>query len=407
MKNLDQSLADAIVSGNKAQAMAFLEAGANPNAKVDLPWGLSSMADAALLDVDVFMGLMDKAGKDGLDGLFSGELLKKALAGHASMQVIRALMKAASEASLATKNDMVLEAIFQNRQDAACEMTRENWLSTNEDEQQALVDAVDQEMIPLVRMLLGKGVVPGVMWRGVSQSKSALMASLRSDGPELCEMLLNAGADPNKAGECGEGSALGVACANNNRASLDIAKALIKAGADVEARGDKGITVLMRAAGHGNEACVKLLIEAGAKKDERDERGGTALMWACARGCVSSARHLLAAGADPNARANGPKAMSPGVTAAMICCEKGHATCLSELIRAGANIKATDDAGCTVREWIEAAKIRRSSTNEKRFRECEAVALSALEGVDIGEAARFEVGNEAGLAEGTKNRLRL
>ena len=56
---------------------------------------------------------------------------------------------------------------------------------------------------------------------------------------------------------------------------LDIAKALLAAGADKDKADTNGCTALMRAGGRGHAEIVKELLAAGAEKDERDTYGRT------------------------------------------------------------------------------------------------------------------------------------
>ncbi len=59
---------------------------------------------------------------------------------------------------------------------------------------------------------------------------------------------------------------------------MEIAKLLIKAGADIDAQNNYNSTALIRAAWLGVTDTAKFLIAAGAKIDVRNEGGDTALM---------------------------------------------------------------------------------------------------------------------------------
>ena len=58
---------------------------------------------------------------------------------------------------------------------------------------------------------------------------------------------------------------------------IEVAKALIEAGANVNFRNKDGSTALITAAFFGRIEIVKALLEAGADKDIRNKDGGTAL----------------------------------------------------------------------------------------------------------------------------------
>jgi ankyrin repeat protein len=88
----------------------------------------------------------------------------------------------------------------------------------------------------------------------------------------------------------------------------DAVKALIGAGADVNAANDEGRTVLMCAADGGSPDVVRQVLAAGATVKARDDQGRTALMWgAHGRSAPKEAAYaaileaLLGAGADPSA----------------------------------------------------------------------------------------------------------
>ena len=79
-----------------------------------------------------------------------------------------------------------------------------------------------------------------------------------------------------------------------------IVRALLKAGASLNARHDEGWTALHEASAAGQVRVVKELLSAGAAVDkETFNRGETALMLAAGRGHVDAVRALLGAGADP------------------------------------------------------------------------------------------------------------
>ncbi|MFM9168216.1 MAG: ankyrin repeat domain-containing protein [Verrucomicrobiota bacterium] len=80
---------------------------------------------------------------------------------------------------------------------------------------------------------------------------------------------------------------------------------LLKDGLPVDARDEKGNTLLMLASYHGRAEVVKLLLDAGAATDLRNDKGQTPLGGVAFKGHVEIARLLLAAGADPKADQGG------------------------------------------------------------------------------------------------------
>ena len=82
----------------------------------------------------------------------------------------------------------------------------------------------------------------------------------------------------------------------------------VESGGNLEWTASNGWTLLHFAAENGNEALVRLLIRHGANVDARDNRGATPLMLACDSGYLGRTKNssvvllLLDSGADPNAR---------------------------------------------------------------------------------------------------------
>ena len=85
---------------------------------------------------------------------------------------------------------------------------------------------------------------------------------------------------------------------------VDVLRAQIELGLDVNKRQDNGLTLLMCAACLGEAGSVHALLQAGADVNAITPRGWTALMMAATNGHVDSARLLLRAGADPHLRSD-------------------------------------------------------------------------------------------------------
>lgn len=95
--------------------------------------------------------------------------------------------------------------------------------------------------------------------------------------------------------DCNGFAVLHAAVAENQPACVE---ALLRCGADPNARGAHGYTPLSSVAEGDHHACVRPLLEAGADLHLLDDFGSTALHWCAHFGAVHSIRELLAADAD-------------------------------------------------------------------------------------------------------------
>ena len=79
----------------------------------------------------------------------------------------------------------------------------------------------------------------------------------------------------------------------------DLVKTFLEAGIDVNIRGFKKFTALIKAAHYDKISCLKILLDNGADPDIKDnKRGETALMLAALKNYPDIVAELLVAGAD-------------------------------------------------------------------------------------------------------------
>ena len=110
--------------------------------------------------------------------------------------------------------------------------------------------------------------------------------------------LIETGADPNRP--IGDASYTPLMLATANHA-VEVARALIGKGADVNARNGGGVTALMIAAANSRADMVELLVHAGANVKAQTERGETALSIARSKGDQKVIRLLDEAAGHPGA----------------------------------------------------------------------------------------------------------
>lgn len=128
---------------------------------------------------------------------------------------------------------------------------------------------------------------------------------------------------------------------------IDDARRLIADGADVNRKGDDGVTALMRAASAGRADMVRLLIASGAEVNAVTS-GVTALMMASLGGYTDAIGPLVAAKADVRARDN------QGRTALMAAASSGSAAAVDALLTSGADVAAEDASGGTALTYAAA-----------------------------------------------------
>jgi ankyrin repeat protein len=121
--------------------------------------------------------------------------------------------------------------------------------------------------------------------------------------------------------------------------SLPEVSRLLRAGADVNVKGDLDKTPLHQASANGNLPVVNELLEHGADVNAKDVDGDTPLHYACWNGHSAVIIELLCQGADMEAKGY------DGQTPLHYASCNGHVAIVQELVSRGANILAASDAG--------------------------------------------------------------
>jgi ankyrin repeat protein len=128
---------------------------------------------------------------------------------------------------------------------------------------------------------------------------------------------------------------------------VDAVKSLLARKADVRAKeAPQGHTALMQAVANKHVAVARALIEAGADVNAHANSGFTPLMFAAQQGDMEATRVLLAAGARVN-DATTEGARWVGDTALLVASLNGHEELAIYLLDQGADPNAADDNGFT------------------------------------------------------------
>ena len=148
------------------------------------------------------------------------------------------------------------------------------------------------------------------------------------------------------------------ACGNKEH-GLTIARLLLAAGADVNARGSFNETPLMEACGawEFNSALVELLLSSGADPTPCDNDGWTALHKACASGNIAAVAMLINAGADVNAAAE--RGVTP-LTNIFSTRLNDCASCVKLLLTAGVDVNQAEEDGTTPLMYAAASGDKKS-----------------------------------------------
>jgi ankyrin repeat protein len=184
---------------------------------------------------------------------------------------------------------------------------------------------------------------------------TALHWAVREDDREMVDRLIKAGANVKAANRYGV-TPLYLACVNG---SAPMIAKLLEAGADANSATTEGETALMTVARTGNVEAAKVLLAHGADVNSKEQwRQQTPLMWAAAECHPEMEQELIAHSADVNAKqvewqwerqiTKEPREKwlpLGGMTALLFAARQGCLAGAEVLIKAGAQINATNPNG--------------------------------------------------------------
>ncbi len=189
-------------------------------------------------------------------------------------------------------------------------------------------------------------------WSSLAARAGELSDAVKADDLQGIQALISSGANVNELD--GFGTPLHMAVA---RGSVEIAKLLIEAGADVEAEtvapSQKKAHPLHTAAYSNRAPVAALLIERGAKVDARDSQGSTPLMIAASSGNTKVAELLLQAGADPLAEDS-----SDHDTPIYVAAMNGHLDVVKLMLSKGVSVNVQNTHTGETPLWVAAMDSR-------------------------------------------------
>ena len=116
---------------------------------------------------------------------------------------------------------------------------------------------------------------------------------------------------------------------------VDVIRALVVLGADVNAPNKNGTTAVHMAAHNGHANTIRTLCALGADVNTPDNDGTTPVFIAAQHGHVDAIKALVALGADVNTPAN------DGATPVLVAAQQDHADVIKDLFKLGADMGVT------------------------------------------------------------------
>jgi len=155
----------------------------------------------------------------------------------------------------------------------------------------ATVDHLISAIYARKKSLVQYWIATGINVDAVGEGRlTPLSVAIERGNSEILAMVVAAGANVNRKLENGTAPLI---TATKQGCSPNVIRILTDAGAEIEARDEKGMTALMHAANVDNAVCVNALLRAGADIDATDNSGSKAINFAARFGERSRAYAAL------------------------------------------------------------------------------------------------------------------
>ncbi|RMZ42525.1 hypothetical protein AFCA_009949 [Aspergillus flavus] len=177
----------------------------------------------------------------------------------------------------------------------------------------------------------------------VGRFGSALHSAAARCQKNTAQFLLENGADRNKQGGMYGYPIVAAAAAAkyNPRESADIVDMLLKAGADISCRDQRGCSALHHTAAVGSEETLSILLRNGATVDDHNGRQRTPLFFAAAHGHKLITELLIQRGAEVSTRDVHNR------TPLFAAIQNGHIPIVEVLTKHGVDVRTQDNDGLT------------------------------------------------------------
>jgi ankyrin repeat protein len=338
------ALIEAATKGHIEIVRSLIEAGADVNLRDSdgrTPlWSAATFSHLGTIEVLVAAGAEPNAHFGDIDPPLHAAVFENHVDG------VRALVEAGADVDLVDSQgeSALMEAVFWEHPDMGKMLIELGVDMSTTANREACVAAAEKDLSELLTACLDAGADVDFAVNG----RTALMEAARMGHATSTGLLLERGADVTVRDGRGY-TALHHAV---DRWSPDLVKALLAAGAEVDAADDYGVTPLMRAAYWGpnwgpTAEVLEVVLAAGAAVDAQDADGDGALHYAATQGNLEHVTRLIRARADVNLR--GEAGRTPLLNAIM----SDSPDIVKALLAAGARPDRADGQGRAAMEYAE------------------------------------------------------
>ncbi len=184
----------------------------------------------------------------------------------------------------------------------------------------AMIKCIENDQIEAVQELLKRGVSADVRENNLIYHSPILLRAVRTKNYKMVETLLDAGANPNAAGDLGH-TALDIAASIETKVGTEIVKLLLDRGTHPNTARSSGQTPLLTACASNQDSAI-LILKAGASPNVVDKKNVSSLHYASMNGNKEIVKRIITDGqVDINMKMNLETDHSTAIQLAM---KKGH-----------------------------------------------------------------------------------